>query len=1637
MDALRSPGQGPAPRGRGAALALLLCLCALPLPGTEPAPAANPGADAAELARLQEAIGEEAPPELLHFDLGNSDVSLFLKGSWKGSLEASWGMSQDEFGWQAASTDSPLLFSQEADLTLSLWLRERWFLEASFLDDYDLNTYRAGYQGGEGQAIRYLGAGNTGLDYPVFPYLDLGGDSASSFGVYGRFGIGPWTLHSMVRHDSAARVERIFLGNRERTYSQTPLSGMLRGRSFVLPQENISAPAVFLEDRNGDLTDPSGRRWRRALPGEYGISARYGLLELAAEPAGMVAVHYQEGYAALGSYNAGTGFLGEVQDCFDPSRGTIQLWTYPQPGGGNGQPGTVVIGGLAALAVYEKGAFSPFERQNRYAAPASSSAQAALTAASTGERIDGFEVQPLADTLSSAALPLLPVPEAQRGVYELIRLDGPADPRDERSRWPLLNAPQASHPSLYLPGGGVFNQDLILRFTNYGPAGAYTIGTDVVPGSVEVFRGGLPDPNISFNPDSGIVQLRDPVGVSETVRIAYLKRSEETRLGSLAAGIGAVYHNGGPFSSALGLGLRWNVAGESFSAADSSSPGSAGFGGRADWDYGRLKAGVSLGLGFEQSDTTGLYRVAGMEGASELALSLSPWSGFISRAPASPSLPLAGRADLVFRNYRNTDLLGSTTLMPLDWSGGTPVSGKNAPYPALDSVYQEVFVAEPDDLDGAAKTWTGFQVPLGSDGDLLEQARQILVPFRFHGALPQPGALRVLVQFGALSGEEGAAAENPDLMVEKTLLDLADAPSAGWTPRSLYLADSDRRKLQGATFMRVLIISGGAPFSGRVLVARPVVYGSSWRPVRVDAAEGISAAPDTDSTDPGSVSLRETRDDTLAAQYRDMIQRLHPRSARQQVLEAQWNEMPSPDMAAGADSRVPALPLENYRVLSFFVKGPKAPASAAPPDQEELNQSTLRFIIAQGPGSLDSDSQTALDLRVPASALRPGEWSRVEARYGGAERRVSVGGWVGSGDRHLRYRPGALRQGDGDQGDQSSYMAAFLAPEGAATLRGGSFSLDEILLEEPVASYRANAGGSLEWSAPGVLASIHGAPLLADLEFRTALETGLRGDPFIPEESPGGFAGMENRSGASVSIFGARVEGDLRIALSRDGNSQESPSSWSAGHAVSRAFGPLSFRETFSDSPLDRAMLHSFGVNLAAPVYSSLEAKVRYGDGTLERRWNAALGLRQSPALPLGISLESSAGWTENSPEGGEGLSSYGETWAQSWIGMIPDSGSAADRREASALFRSTLATRPLGAELSLEGRSGAGTSAPNTQSETRGALEFPFTPGNHRIRLREERYYRRNIRGAGASIREDLSRQGASFRDSLPLWTAAPFHAFFDPDWADRLERSLAQSGEADLFDAGYYSDTFSVMVTFPEHYGLPSFFLPREAEAGIRRSLEKKLDTSLDMLSLNSSLGFSALNIFGALGAAPLFRFYQTDEFRHTLIAAVNIPQGEDPRWRFQDKLDAAFFGFAGSVLSVTNTFTAGFAGASGGNSPGFLESLALEWTVPARKTLLGLFYDWCAGKARNVRNWPALSRLAQMEHERLRRESLELIIDASGNDGHSKVSVVLGHESLIRIFGRLTLSAFGKLNVARDSSTELLSFIATIGTSLSVSF
>jgi hypothetical protein len=1608
--------------------------------------------DALDVTARRSEITEEAGGELLSLNPGDSEVSLLISGYWKASLFGSWGLANTRYGLAAAQSDSPVMFTQEADLLLSLWIRERWFVEASFQEDnYAPNTYRAGFQGKDGDFVRYAGVGNTGLDFPVFPYLDLGGDSTSSFGFYGAFGSGPLTFHTLVRYDDAEREEKIFSGGRERKFSYLSASNIMRGVSFVLPRDNLaSAPVVYFEDADGDLREANGRRWRRARPSEAASSAHYGIVELAQSPAGMVAVSYPAptgsydndmgSYGLLGTVTGGggAGFLGAVQDFFD--NGAI-LSSYPQPGGRTGKPAVISIGGASALVIYEKGAFSPFERQSRYNAPASGMADAALVSSSTKEVVRGFELSELSD--GSASLPLYVQEEFDaniyaRPVYNLSR-SGVTDMRSPVSRWPLAKDLQEESwlPSIYLSGGGSGASDVELRWTGYAAQSGYNIGTDVIPGSVEVIRGGISDPNWTFDAASGTVRLAAPAAVNEIVRVRYLRRSLEKRNGSLAIGLGAVYEDKGHFSTRTALGLRWNVSEEGYSEAGTTSPGVIGLGSKAAWNYDNFNAALTLGAGYEQPDTLGLYRVAGMEGhETELPPPARPRS-FLSNPPAQTSavpadLTTANRADLVYRNYTETDWAGASTLHDIGWKGGDApkISDINDPYIARDNAQDaRVLVAE-FTLNSTDKKWTGFESQL-PDGHALAEASAITVPFRFYGTSGDSSGLELVFQFGPLSAKDSGGAENTGLIVERTAA-VPAGDAAGYF--AFTLTDAERRKLRGATYARLLVIknSGGA-FSGRVLLAPPVVKGAQFSPLVADSG-GI-----VDELDDFPVSTIETPDAGLAAAYPEILKRLHPDSETQRVLKIEWPTLPEPDLAPGAGARIGQIPFSNYKTLSFFVFFPEAPASS------DFNGATLDFYVARGRTSLGKSSETALEAHIPAGRLGSG-WTKIELRYSIAESGVYING---GNIAPLTYRGNVLRKNphrasEEGEDEDSAYIMVFLtpAPTGTVTLPNGSFSIDEIILEEGESDYYLNAGGSVNWRHPGTLLELRGVKIIENTNFETALETSTRGNP--ESESKGSFFGMTDRSRAAVTLLGATLSANAAFSVQRDDYS--TISWWTAGHGVARNFGPLSIREEFFLDPSAPLWKHEAGASLPGNYSARFSGNAMLENGKKNRAWQAGLGAVHIAGTPAGLSVDADWRWVEpEKPITAASAASqdintalpddtiddnYGMVWAESWKFWAPDSGGNAEKRtmhEKTELRWSETAA-PLGVILTLDMNSDAGRSQLRTSSGGRARLAFPFKlKGGLNGTYRMERRYERGVLRFGSSAGDDMASFSETFAYSGDTLAAIPFYALGDPELAEKFRTALQSAPQAFNTESAATGDLYGLDLQFPAQAGLRGLFLPAAAAAHVDRNITIKYDTPQDILGTGATLDFSSVDLFGAFGSKKIFKIYQNDEFHHSVQAAAAFPKNDETSWRVSIQQGATFFGFKGAELQLENIVAL--------LRPGWTGSFSIAHLVPEEKTLLGIFYGWAIGKLKDNKYSPAFNTISQSGYTRLRKEKLDLAFDYSGEYPFYAISA--GHESIVRVASRLEFRVFAAFTYSQFSETETQTFTTTIGTSLNVSF
>ncbi|MHC6202588.1 hypothetical protein ACYULU_05260 [Breznakiellaceae bacterium SP9] len=1584
---------------------------------------------------LRRRFSEEAAAELVSLKIGDSEVELLISGFWKGTFSANWGMGSSSLGVNVVSNDTPFLFEQEADLTLSLWVWEKWFVEASFLDDYDINTYRLGYQGFAGETVQYVGLGNTGLDFPAFPYLDLGGDSPSSFGIYGKFGGGDLVFHSLVRYDAAQREERVFVGDRERTYSYIPVDMPIRGRSFVLPHEDLdSAPVLFIEDEEGDIRDDSGRRWRRAGTTEYSVSAHYGLVELTAAPSGLVAAAYSYRGRSIGSIRddvsfayTGSGYLKAVQDFF----GSAALSNFPQTGSGAGKPGKVRFsGGYSgeALVIYEPGTFSPFERLSRYQAPVSSAAAAAFVKLSTGDRLPGYELLLLDSALLSASQPLLPPEDSARGIYALSETPSSADKRELKSLWPLGQ----EAPLLYLPGQRKPHEDRGIRFTNYGSASSsYNIGTDIVPGSVEVFRGAIADPNFSYSESSGTVSLQNPASFNETIRITYLKRSTERRNGSLAVGLGVVYESPeDPFSTQIGVGLRWNIDSESYSDEGASNTGTIGFGARVAWDYPNFKTAFSLGLGYEQPDSSGLYRISGMEG-SELIFSMPPETSFISKVPSSPTIPpvppsltLPGRADLVYRNYRNTNVLGVSSLETIDWHAPV-IAAEQGPYPARDSpLSSQVLVAE--FALTTNKYWTGFQVPLAWEGAALERAEKIDVPFRFYD-IQGGGTFEVYVQFGAMTNEDDNFPENPELLAGWKVFSATDALSAAARIVTLSLDDAHRQRLKDARYLRLLVVRDSGDSQGRILLAPPIVRGASFRPITSDGG-GIKPAP-------GNASKRVSAEETvqgragLEAQYGSTIDRLHPDGSRtQRVLFVQWQGL-DPGEGAGVDGRTPAVPLSNYERLSFFVQGPQA---ATGTDQGVLNQGELHFLLGEGPASLHRPNEVSLEAHIPLRAFSAGQWSKVELAYlesGG--RKVLVDG-VTVSDARISYRSGK-QQPSSDGSGKSAYIAVLVNPPTGTTLPNASLYVDELILEVSISKVHLNLGGNVQWQRPGVLLSAAGVPLVADLSLETFVESGFEGNPF--DEDQERRTAVSGRGSAGITLLGFKFEGNAYVTATKQSTDENSSSLlWSAGHAVSRSLGPFTAKELFSYAPDDSIVSHTLSFDLKEPFSLGAQANMEEDGLKRLRKWTAAGGF--SIWDRFSFAVDAAANWTQPHEEReDESINAaapldYGEAWRDAWYPLRPDDGRLAEKRDLSGGTSLRLAPKPFGAELSMKAASAFSRAANTTRSSADGRFDLPYeNEAGYAVLLSWNRKFTHDVYYSGASVADDSRRYGENIQTGRGLWTLSPYHTFSNTGIAEGLDSTIEDAA----YETAYvnFGDRLSLNIGLPANYELSSFIVPQRIDLYTERALEQRLDTRQNTLNIGAGLGFESINIFGAFGVASLFDFYRSDEYSHALEGVYVIAEDGDNAFRLQSSFSATFYGFSDSELSLSNSVS--FYSPQLAKNKRLQESFTLAWTAPAPNSILGSIYGWFAGSLRGQKDWLSFSTILNAVNEKFRKETLEFVYDRT-YDARS-YSFIMGHESIVRIESRLNLSAFAKLNYIHDKDST--SFLLNMGTSLTITF
>lgn len=724
---------------------------------------AIPSVTSQELEPFNPFAEDDAPRAL--FQIGPEDraAELYLLGNWSAGSGFSYGISLHPELNDGSRITAPYeypgftteLFYQTVDLTLSLWLFQKFYFEATFLDEALFNSVIAGYMGESGESLQEVMVGRGPFQIGAYPYLGVGADGGTTTnsvpGIYTRFET-PLTSHELLfQVDGSFPVTDRYRGTSVISDYRLQGNGYVEGAHFVLPEGNISKLLVLTEDTEGSyIESDSGvlRRYREMTEEEIVVDLTAGEIVLLEPADTRILVSYTD---------VGTGTIVPRDDRdFSPTDEapvTFDFTVSPY------EDYRVTINETDYLLLYDPARPNYFESLDLYdissfdaTTPADLGTISLVTPEGRNEVDDGsfrFRLR-------------------GRGTYLAVE-DRSIDRNTEslRTRTGLFPLAEITEEAAAMYGDG---RDLFrpvdLLVTTVSESGRIQVESDTIPGSVRVFVNGSELPGVSVDYHTGSITL--PVTLSESDRIEVVYRRNDTSgLSPQVTGvIGNRWFPSERASLFLAGMVRWNPWNQGYSNELDENPGTLAASGGFSWqssDNGSLRIDASGTIQIQHSDTSGYIRLLSMNGETTV-ISLEP-SNLFPAAETEALSPIvlteSNRVIPVYRDYWFTDLLGTVSLLPYSDRSGTVASGRTGPYLAgsgASGISGALGVLEWSQLQ--QDQWTGAQLQLPGGSVDLRTLEELRFNLRYEDLLADdtttpvvPSSLKLYLVLGA-GGED-------------------------------------------------------------------------------------------------------------------------------------------------------------------------------------------------------------------------------------------------------------------------------------------------------------------------------------------------------------------------------------------------------------------------------------------------------------------------------------------------------------------------------------------------------------------------------------------------------------------------------------------------------------------------------------------------------------------------------------------------------------------------------------------------------------------------------------------------------------------------------------------------------------------
>ena len=1367
-------------------------------------------------------------------DFGEQNVEFFAEGYWKSTIT---GGATYSFGFGAtpALSASAPVFAQNVDLSLYFMLNHRWYFEAAFADEFTKNTVAAGYTG-DGY-LKSARISNRKIIFPSIYSVDdvsrgIGGGENQAPGISLSWAGQKWRADAALRYDMLEAREKTWYGKNAVSVSEIALSSYNTGNQYILPSAALvqSVRAVYVESASGPYRDKKGRRYKKLDESQYLLMAgeRQILLSKDARayrqggvlPAVAVTFYGDVTKADFGDYDDGATFLGKVQEWFkgkivDGKRKNENLdlsrYSYALFG---------TVDDEDALFLQYPGGFSPFAVASRYDCGSTSATDAQIAFSSTGEPDSNYTAVIDEDNFRFASTDFF----YSSHLYADVSLSDD-EPEDETERLIHSSFPLAQqHPRVYLGTGG--GEDLCLQVRSFSPVSRLEIGTDAVGGTVTVYKNGVIDQTARYDEESGTITLSQAVSAADHITARWYEDSDDADSGAVAAAGGFRYDFSDSLSADISASSRWSyLNGREFADSGRASAGFAAVASKISGAGEHFFAKNTVAASYENSNTTGNYRILGSDDADGATYYFSKAAGVSlphGFAPVLNKKTSVGTEHIALSPERNGSLDAA------DGRTDPDISGYAIPF---EWNFSGIEAGEDGD-----EAWAALSLYTAGVASTLASASTFSIALKnaYGSGLFDSDDVRLYLQLGVSSDDDFSVEEAEriptwDISSSSEYVRISDLKN-DWKEVKVRLSDEDRAAVSslqntGARLILVTSDTSALPAGGTIL-AGPYEAG------------GLTFTFESDA-------------DVLASNYETVDARLQSSKVRKfnknstnTVQFFEWNFQTAPDDDAElVFSRVfSEIDLSEYKKLSFFLRA------------ENAESVTLTLSRPKSSGE-----QKAIVCTIPKERLSD-NWQ---------EYTIDLTGGIRDGLSAL---------------DTDVVPAKLMLT--VTTRENGSLSFDELYLSETtpfvVFQDKIEAGYRID----GAVFATENHEILKDFKISA---TGNGATSIEADSEKSKEKSLQATGNLGLTLTNLKIEASASLsnacqnAKSSDFTQKNALAAGSHSIETEKPFfGLLALSENYTYSAEEGSLEKASGAKLDFSRFN-IPLTVQAGTKASSDSWSLSQTAAAKSSLSLGpfsLSADAVAGQKiltdsagSSSTAGKEKLET--ERYFSSWkkitaLSFDTGDGKASKRNvgaRGSASYSLGRAKLRPAIFFETEGSYKSASKITFTDS-TKAGFEIPFAISKNNFALSWKK-------SAGST--ETSARGGDYARDTADLAQSLTEKSYFLRAFPiyDLASRSLAEKVRATGRDSSFYTGAYAFnwrRAFFASRY---DFFIPQSAKLEATRDIRTGTNAS-DFYQIKSTVSYNALNIFGRSGTMPLFSFFSHDEYTSSLTAAVKIPGG-----------------------------------------------------------------------------------------------------------------------------------------------------------------